>query len=136
MTGNGVRDVAAGSVEVVGTARRRSFSDAFKRRILDEVERARLGEIGLILRREGLYSSQLAKWRTWRKSMAQTKKRRQPADDLRTENQRLVKENARLQLKLRKAEAMLELQKKAAEILSLDTAQDKEYDNGSDGSGS
>ena len=124
MTGNGVRDVAGGSVEVVGTARRRSFSDAFKRRILDEVERARLGEIGLILRREGLYSSQLAKWRTWRNSMAPAKNRRQRGDDLRAENQRLVKENARLKLKLRKAGAMLELQKKAAEILGYDETSD------------
>lgn len=128
MTGTGVQDVASGSVEVAGTGQRRSFSDAFKRRILDEVDRARPGEIGLILRREGLYSSQLAKWRTWRNSMAQGKNRRQPGDDLRAENQRLVKENARLKLKLRKAEAMLELQKKAAEILG--------YDNESDGSDS
>ena len=124
MTGNGVQDVAAGSVEVVGTAQRRSFSDALKRRILDEVDRARPGEIGLILRREGLYSSQLAKWRTWRSGMAQTKKHRQPAGDLRAENQRLVKENARLKLKLRKAEAMLELPKKAAEILGYDETSD------------
>ena len=128
MAGNGVVEAGSGSVEVVGTAQRRSFSDALKRRILDEVDRARPGEIGLILRREGLYSSQLAKWRTWRSGMAQTKKRRQPAGDLRTENQRLVKENARLQLKLRKAEAMLDLQKKAAEILG--------YDNEGDGSDS
>ena len=128
MAGNGFVEAGSSGVEVVGTAQRRSFSDALKRRILDEVDRARPGEIGLILRREGLYSSQLAKWRTWRSGMVQTKKRRQPAGDLRTENQRLVKENARLQLKLRKAEAMLELQKKAAEILA--------YDNESDGSDS
>ena len=128
MTGNGVQDVAAGRVEVVGTAQRRSFTDAFKRRILAEVDRARPGEIGLILRREGLYSSQLAKWRTWRNGMTTAKKSPQRTSDLRTEVQRLEKENARLKLKLRKAEAMLELQKKAAEILA--------YDNESDGSGS
>ena len=117
MAGTGVQEVAADSVEVAGLAQRRRFSEAFKRRILEEVDRARSGEIGLILRREGLYSSQLANWRTWRSGMALTKKRRQPADDLRAENERLVKENARLQLKLRKAEAMLELQKKAAALL-------------------
>lgn len=133
MSENGVRELerpapAGFTTEVTGVARRRSFSDAFKRRLLAEVDRARPGEIGLILRREGLYSSQLAKWRTWRNHMAQTQKRRRPADDLRTENQRLVKENARLQLKLRKAEAMLALQKKAAEILG--------YDDSSDGSDS
>lgn len=128
MSGNEILEAGSGSVEVVGTARRRSFSDAYKRRILEEVDRARLGEIGLILRREGLYSSQLAKWRTWRNGMTTAKKSPQRTSDLRTKVQRLEKENARLQLKLRKAEAMLELQKKAAEILG--------YDNESDGSGS
>ncbi len=136
MSDIGVAESVGSSAEVVGVARRRSFSDAYKRRLLDEVDRARLGEIGLILRREGLYSSQLAQWRTWRNGMTTAKKSPQRTSDLRTEVQRLEKENARLQLKLRKAEAMLELQKKAAEILSLDTAQDKEYDTKSDGSGS
>jgi len=120
MAENGVQGVVAGSVEVVGTAQRRSFSDTYKRRLLDEVDRARPGEIGLILRREGLYSSQLAKWRTWRKGMNNANKGRQRGNDLLAKNQRLEKENARLKLKLRKAEAMLELQKKAAEILGYD----------------
>ena len=118
MAGNGVGAVAAGSVEVVGAARRRLFSEAFKRRILEEVDRARPGEIGLILRREGLYSSQLADWRRWRSGMDKTKKRGSKRDDLRAEYERVVKENAQLKLKLRKAEAMLDLQKKAAEILA------------------
>lgn len=117
MAGNGVEDVAGGSVEVVGAGRRRVFTEAFKRRIVAEAERARPGEIGLILRREGLYSSQLAQWRQGRSGMGDTKKLRTGMDHLRAENGRLVKENERLKLKLRKAEAMLELQKKAAEIL-------------------
>ena len=120
MAANGVQGVVARSVEVVGTAQRRSFSDTYKRRLLDEVDRARPGEIGLILRREGLYSSQLAKWRTWRNGMSNANKGHRRGNDLLAENQRLQKENARLQLKLRKAEAMLELQKKAAEILGYD----------------
>ncbi len=140
MSGNGIKDLenpatVRSSPEVVGMARRRSFSDAFKRRILDEADHARPGEMGLILRREGLYSSQLAKWRsgsktlgTERNGMTSTHNRRQRPSDLRAENQRLLKENARLNLKLRKATAMLELQKKAAEILG--------YDNESDGSDS
>jgi cell shape-determining protein MreC len=51
-----------------------------------------------------------------------TSKKKAPGltNELKTENQRLQKENARLKLRLRKAEAMLDLQKKAAEILSLD----------------
>ena len=122
MSDNGVQAVADGSVEVIGPARRRRFTDAFKRRILDEVERARPGEIGLILRREGLYSSQLAKWRSWRSGM--TKKPGLKQTVPRAEFERVVKENARLKLKLRKAEAMLALQKKAAEILGYDDAND------------
>ena len=109
----------ASSTEVVGVARRRQFTAAYKRRILDEVAHARPGEIGLILRREGLYPSQLSKWREWRHGMTSKKNSGTP-NELKTENQRLQKENARLKLKLRKAEAMLELQKKAAEILSYD----------------
>jgi transposase-like protein len=125
MSGNGIKELeraaAVGSTtEVVGVARRRSFSDAFKRRVLDEVDRARPGEIGLILRREGLYSSQLAQWRDWRNGVMATKKGTQRSRDLQVENQHLEKENARLKLRLRKAEAMLDLQKKAAEILGYD----------------
>jgi len=125
MSGNGIRELerpvlVGATTEVVGVARRRSFSDAFKRRLLDEVDRARSGEIGLILRREGLYSSQLTQWRDWRNGVMATKKGTQGSRDLRVENQRLEKENARLKLRLRKAAAMLELQKKAAEILGYD----------------
>ena len=105
--------------EVVGVAKRRVFSAAYKRRILGEVDRARSGEIGLILRREGLYSSQLAVWRKWRSGMTSKKKTGKEAELL-AENERLEKENAKLKLKLRKAEAMLELQKKAQEILGYD----------------
>lgn len=108
------------SVEVVGVANRRRFTAEYKRRILDEAGRAGHGEIGLILRREGLYSSQLSQWRDWRNGMTSKKKNSGLTNELRTENQRLEKENARLKLRLRKAEAMLDLQKKAAEILSYD----------------
>ena len=111
-------DAEAGT-EVVGVARRRTFSATYKRRILDEVDRARSGEIGLILRREGLYSSQLAVWRKWRSGVASKKKTDKEAELL-SENKRLEKENAKLKLKLRKAEAMLELQKKAHEIMGYD----------------
>ena len=90
---------------MAGVARRRRFSDAFKRRVLEEVDRARPGEIGLILRREGLYSSQLAEWRRWRSGMAKQPGSKQTVP--RAEFERVVK-----------AEAMLELQKKAAALLS------------------
>ena len=105
--------------EVVGVARRRAFSDSYKRRILEEVDRAQPGEIGLILRREGLYSSQLAVWRKWRSGVTSKKKTDKEVVDLAT-YKRLEKENAKLKLKLRKAEAMLDLQKKAHEIMGYD----------------
>jgi len=124
MSDIGVKESVGGSVsgsrvEVVGVAGRRRFTADYKRRILDEAGRAGHGEIGLILRREGLYSSQLSQWREWRNGMKK-KKDSGLTNELKTENQRLQKENARLKLKLRKAEAMLDLQKKAAEILSYD----------------
>jgi transposase-like protein len=106
--------------EVAGVARRRVFSAAHKRRVLEEVDRARPGEIGLILRREGLYSSQLAAWRKWRSGVTSKKKKTgKDVVDMAT-YKRLEKENAKLKLKLRKAEAMLELQKKAQEIMGYD----------------
>lgn len=115
---NGQRDAESGA-EVVGVAKRRVFSAAYKRRILEEVDRARPGEIGLILRREGLYSSHLAVWRKVRSGMASKKKTREDVVDV-AAYRRLEKENAKLKLKLRRAEAMLELQKKAHEILGYD----------------
>jgi transposase-like protein len=118
MSENGSVTVFPSSVEVVGAARRRRFTEAFKRRVLDEVERARPGEIGLILRREGLYSSQLAAWRRWRSGMSKKPGSKQVVP--RAEFERVVKENAKLKLQLRKAEAMLALQKKAAELLACD----------------
>src|SRR4030042_6951039 len=89
------------STEVV-VARRRQFTGEYKRRILDEVDRARPGEIGLILRREGLYSSQLANWRKGRSGMTTRKKNSgKEVVDLASYRQ-LEKENAKLKLKLRK----------------------------------
>ena len=119
-----MESVSGAGVEVAGVAKRRRHSAEYKRRILDEVDRARSGEIGLILRREGLYSSQLAKWRNWR-SGSMPRKKTEKETVLLTDYQRLEKENAKLKLKLRKAEAMLELQKKAREILGYDDESDE-----------
>ncbi len=130
MSDIGVRESIGSSIsepnaEVVALARRRMFSASYKRRILDEVGRASHGEIGLILRREGLYSSQLSKWRDWRNGMTSKNKNSGKTSELKTENQRLQKENARLKLKLRRAEAMLDLQKKAAEIMNCEEESDE-----------
>jgi hypothetical protein len=112
------RSAGGQSVEVVAVARRRTFDGGYKRRILEEIDRAGPGETGLILRREGLYSSHLSNWRRWRRDMG-GKKSKKKTDDKNAELKRLEKENAKLKLKLAKAEAMLELQKKAAAIWDL-----------------
>jgi len=64
----GSRGIHDGDSEVVAKATRRRFSAEYKRRILQEAEKARSsGEIGALLRREGLYSSHLTTWRAARK---------------------------------------------------------------------
>ena len=117
--GQGVRDP-----EVVAVAKRRRFSRAYKLRIVEEADHCkRLGEVGMLLRREGLHSSHLVAWRRLRREAArkasETKRGRRPAPvtPLAAEVARLRGENARLQLRLRKAEGLLEVQKKLAAIL-------------------
>lgn len=113
--------------EVVAVAKRRSFTREYKMRILEEADRCRQpGEIGLLLRREGLHSSHLTTWKKLRRRLAGKApaiKRGRPAklvDPLATENARLNHIIARLELRLRKAEGLLELQKKASELLGIE----------------
>ena len=110
--------------EVISIARRRRCTTEYKLRILDEADRcSEYGQIGLLLRREGLYSHHLYRWRKWRRKMSQKKdggvKSNSSLKVLRNENARLKRENQRLQLKLKKAGALLDLQKKASEILGM-----------------
>ena len=114
----------AAEPEVASTARRRRFPSDYKLRILSETDRCRDGsEIALLLRREGLYSHYLYRWRKWRREMSNSKdsgvRNSSSHKALRNENARLNRENQRLQLKLKKAEALLDLQKKVSEMLQL-----------------
>lgn len=120
--------------EVAATAKRRQFSRGDKRRILAAADRcAEVGEIGALLRREGIYSSQLA---TWRKQRAATEraglepqKRGRKADPALAEARRvaeLTKENARLRRKLATAQTIIDVQKKLCTLLGLPTAEDPE----------
>ena len=117
-SGSGVV-VGAESVEVASVGRRRTFTAEYKRRILDEADRAGPGELGLLLRREGLYSSHLSNWRTGRSGMTRKSMVKKSSGKSGTDR-RLEKENAKLKLKLAKAEAMLELQKKASAIWAME----------------
>jgi hypothetical protein len=103
---------------------RRRFDIATKLRILGEADRCtQRGGIGVILRREGIYSSLLVRWRKEREAVAKThlvKKRgpkAAPVNPLAEENRRLQKALARSEARLKKAELVIELQKKVAKLL-------------------
>ena len=110
--------------EVSDRPQRRTFSTADKLRILEEVDRARPGDIGAILRREGLYSSNVGRWRRQRDAgllrglaPARPGPKSPPAQPHKTDLDRLERENARLRDQLARAEAVIELQKKVAQLL-------------------
>ena len=110
--------------EVPAKAKRRRFTAEYKLRVLEEAEASREpGEVAALLRREGLYSSHLAEWRRARRqgSLKALAKPRGPQghrrDRVAEENEQLRKENARLRRRLQQAQAILEIQKKASEIL-------------------
>lgn len=102
--------------EVPERPQRRRYSTAYKLQILEEADRAtEPGEIGALLRREGLYSSLLASWRQQRRDGtlhgAQPKLGRKGKDPLEQQNQELRKENARLARRLDQAETIIAVQK-------------------------
>jgi transposase len=109
--------------EVTPKAKRRSFSASYKKKILAEVEAATgTGSIGEILRRERIYSSTLTSWRKERDRAVDGafSKKRGPApaqNPFSTENEKLRRQNQRLQEDLRKAEIIIDVQKKVAMLL-------------------
>ena len=106
---------------------RRRFTAEYKLRILHEADRSTAsGQLGTLLRREGLYSSLLSTWRQQRAEgtlAGLTPKRRgrkaNPDAPLIAENQRLTRETQRLAAKLRQAETIIEIQKKLSEMLGI-----------------
>ena len=108
----------AGDPEVAAVAQRRRFSDTYKLRLLTEID-DNPGMAGVILRREGLYSSNLSRWRHWRDRMGTQEKPVSENKRMHNEVAKLQRENARLKMKLQKAEGLIELQKKTSELLSM-----------------
>lgn len=114
-------------------ARRRKFSASEKRRILEAVDQAsEPGEIGRILRREGLYHSQLSKWRRQRAQgidLGLSEKARgvkgPSVKSLQEENRQLQRQKARLEEELRRARIIIEFQKKAAALFEPTTVSDE-----------
>lgn len=123
-----VKTAGTAGVEVVPKAERRRFSAEYKLRIVTEADACtQRGEIGALLRREGLYRSHLDKWREQHRNGAlqalAPQKRGPKPDPQAVEIARLRRENERLQQRLQQAETIIEVQKKLAALLGLPTSE-------------
>ena len=113
--------------EVVPRARRRTFTNADKRRILRAADLcSHPGEVGALMRREGVYSSSLSTWRRQREAAdlaaLAPQKRGPKANPVRIEAQQiaqLTRERNHLRLELDKAQLVIEVQKKVTALLDL-----------------
>lgn len=113
--------VLAPDPEVTTKGKRRVLTAAYKARILRLADGCRKpGELGALLRREGLYSSHLSTWRRQRDEGLVPQKRgrkKDPDTEVRRENARMEREITRLAEKLRHAELIIDVQKKVAALL-------------------
>ena len=114
--------------EIRAVAKRRQFSAAYKLSVLAEADQASApGAIGALLRREGLYSSQLAQWRRERDTGAleALSRRRGRKSKMSAEQKRIAAleaRNARLEHELSQAHTIIDVQKKLCTLLGLPTA--------------
>ena len=116
---------------------RRSFSAEYKLSILREADACtEPGQIGALLRREGLFSSHLSDWRKKRatgelQGLAPRKRgrKRTPKNPLADEVARLERDKAQLEEELRKAHLIIDVQKKLSEMLGLPVADSSESDS-------
>lgn len=123
--------------EVSSKTPRRRFTAAYKQRILEEADACQEpGEIGALLRREGIYSSYLANWRNQRRQgtlSGSSEKKRGPKSnnnsELQDELERLKRENARLKQQLDKAETIIDVQKKLSTLLGVMMPETEDKDN-------
>ena len=119
--------------EVVPRARRRTFTNADKRRILQAADLCtRPGEVGALMRREGVYSSSLSTWRRQREvadlAALAPQKRGPKADPARVDALQialLTRERDKLRVELGKAQLVIEVQKKVVALLDLLAADNK-----------
>ena len=112
--------------EVVPRAKRRRFTAKYKLEILERADQCKPGEIGALLRREGLYSSHLSIWRRQREAgtldALAPRKRGRKAKGETAEGRRvatLERENERLRERLAQAETIIEVQKKVSTLLGI-----------------
>ena len=110
--------------EVPAKAQRRKFTAEYKLRIVREAERCKEpGDVGALLRREGLYSSLLTAWRReveqGTRAALRSKKRGPKARAVDPRVKELERENARLRKRLEHAEIVITVQKKVSELLGI-----------------
>ena len=115
---------AVADPEVEARPKRRRFTAEYKLRVLRQADACKEpGAIGALLRREGLYSSHLVQWRRQREEAAQAQlksRKRGPKPKLQDPRvKELERETARLERRLKRAETIIEIQKKAAELLGI-----------------
>ena len=120
------RGLSRPNPEVPAQATRRRFSARYKLRILEQTDGCESGEVGALLRREGLYCSNLQTWRRQRaegtlQALSPRKRGRksQPFNPLDAQVKQLQAENRKLHRKLEKAEIMLDIQKKVSDLLGI-----------------
>jgi transposase-like protein len=122
--------------EVVPRAKRRRFTAGYKLGVVEEADRcSEPGEVGALLRREGLYSSHLSNWRRQRaegqlQALAERKRGRKAQEQQVHELDELRREKEQLQVRLQQAELIIEVQKKLSQLLGLSTS--KMGDTGSE----
>ncbi len=112
---------------------RRQFTAEYKLRIIEEADGCTdQGQVGELLRREGLYSSHLSNWRRLRGegSLASLKpkrrgRKRKPNDEAAQKLEQLERENQRLTERLRQAETIIDVQKKVCDLLGIATPQNE-----------
>lgn len=117
---------AAMETEVAPQAKRRSYTAEYKMRIVREAEQCtKHGEMGILLRREGLYSSTVSLWRRQSekgmisnmKNQKRGRKKKMTENDKRIQD--LERENARLRKDLKQAETIIEIQKKISDLMGI-----------------
>ena len=114
-------DGARPNPEVPERAKRRRFSAEYKLRILQETDRCKVGELGALLRREGLYSSHIVTWRRQRdegalSALSRKRGRKAKRSPEEIEIERLLKEIEHLRERERQLELIVAAQKKVAAL--------------------
>jgi len=131
-----IMPLSPSEVEVTAKPTRRRYTAEYKLRILREADACTGdGEVGALLRREGLYSSNLTVWRKQRErreieGLSQKKRGPLPREKnpLAVKVATLERENRRLRARSERAEGLVELQKKVSEILGIELKHNEEKD--------